>query len=88
MKYQVFIYCLHVVSTGMDGLCIWFDGFRNDLGMILATAWIMLHVFTCLFHFASLINAVISLFGSQIQSVRVPVNLPKNPLLLMIFTPW
>ena len=32
MKCQVFIYCLCVVSTGKDGLCIWFDGFRDDFG--------------------------------------------------------
>ena len=57
------------------------------LGMVLASAWIMLRVFTCLFHFASLLNAVTSVFCSQTQSVRVPVNLPKNPVLLMIFTP-
>ena len=32
MKCQLFIYSLYVVFTGMDGLRIRFDGFRDDFG--------------------------------------------------------
>ena len=32
MKCHLFIYSLSVAFTGMDGLCIWFDVFRDDFG--------------------------------------------------------